>query len=68
MPRFFCVYVLLGKVDETIRYTGIITRDLRDRLNRHNSGSKMVHTTEWKPWIKTHIAISDRRFAARIFV
>ena len=38
MPRFFYVYVLLSKADETIRYTGI-TRDLRARLNKHNRGA-----------------------------
>jgi len=64
---FTYVYILQSELNPRRFYTGC-ARDLRDRLNRHNSG-KMVHTTKWKPWrIKTHIAISDRRFAARIFV
>ena len=44
-------------------YTGR-TGDLRERLDRHNSG-KVPHTAKWKPWrIKTYIAFSNTARAA----
>jgi putative endonuclease len=59
---FTCVYILQSELNPRRFYTGC-ARDLRDRLNRHNSG-KMVHTAKWKPWrIKTYIAVSDRKRA-----
>jgi predicted GIY-YIG superfamily endonuclease len=43
-------------------YTGI-TRDLRERLIRHNSG-KVPYTAKSKPWrVKTYIAFSDAQRA-----
>ena len=63
MGRFTYIYVLQSEIDPSRFYTGS-TRDLRERLVRHNSG-KVAHTAKWKPWrIKTYIALSDVQRAA----
>ena len=60
MTKFSYVYVLQSGRNPERFYTGS-TRDLRERLLRHNGG-KVPHTTKWKPWrIKTYIAFSDSR-------
>jgi len=59
MGSFTYVYILQSESDPSHFYTGR-TGDLRERLDRHNSG-KVPHTAKWKPWrIKTYIAFSDR--------
>jgi putative endonuclease len=62
MERFTYVYVLQSEADPNRFYTGC-TRDLRDRVVRHNRG-QVHHTSKWKPWrIKTYISFSDPRQA-----
>jgi putative endonuclease len=57
------VYILQSESDPSHFYTGR-TGDLRERLDRHNSG-KVPHTAMWKPWrIKTYIAFSNTARAA----
>lgn len=49
------VYILRSLSDLQHHYVGI-TGDLRDRLNRHNTG-EITHTSKYRPWtIKTYIA------------
>jgi len=63
MAKFTYVYVLQSETNPERFYTGS-TRDLRDRLIRHNNG-KVPHTVKWRPWrIKTYIALSDSERAA----
>jgi putative endonuclease len=63
MDSFTYVYILQSESDPRHFYTGR-TKDLRERLNRHNSG-KVPHTAKWKPWrIKTYIAFSNSIRAA----
>ena len=58
MAQFTYVYILQSEMEPDRFYTGC-TRDLRDRLDRHNSG-KVSHTAKWKPWrLKTYIAMSN---------
>ena len=65
MTNFVYVYILQSELDEERFYTGS-TRDLRQRLIRHNTG-KVLHTSKWKPWrIKTYIALSDAVRAAEL--
>jgi len=53
------VYLLESLKTKNKYYTGI-TNDLKERLNRHNTG-KCPHTTEHKPWkLNTYIAFSDK--------
>ncbi len=52
------VYILKSLQLTDQRYIGI-TKDLRQRLNYHNSG-RSVHTAKFIPWkIETYIAFSD---------
>jgi putative endonuclease len=61
MSSFTYVYILQSNPSHF--YMGR-TADLRERLDRHNSG-KVPHTTKWKPWrIKTYIAFSNTTRAA----
>ena len=63
MGSFTYVYILQSESDPSHFYTGR-TGDLRERLDRHNSG-KVPHTAKWKPWrIKTYIAFSNTARAA----
>ena len=65
MTNFVYVYILQSELDEERFYTGS-TRDLRQRLIRHNTG-KVLHTSKWKPWrVKTYIALSDAVRAAEL--
>ena len=48
MGSFTYVYILQSESNPSHFYTGR-TADLRERLDRHNSG-KVPHTTKWKPW------------------
>lgn len=58
MSQFLYVYILQRKSDSERFYTGC-TRELRERLRKHNAG-EVSHTAEWKPWrIKTYLAFSD---------
>jgi len=62
MPRFFYVYVLVSKTDETIRYTGI-TRDVQARVTKHNRG-RCVHTSKCRPWhLEIAVAFKSERKA-----
>ncbi len=62
MEKFTYVYILQSKMNPNCFYIGI-TRDLRERLIRHNSG-KVPHTAKSKPWrVKTYIAFSDAQRA-----
>ena len=55
---FTYVYILQSELDPRRFYTGC-TRDLRERLSRHNNGN-VPHTSKWRPWrIKTYVAFSD---------
>jgi putative endonuclease len=63
MSSFTYVYILQSESNPSHFYTGR-TADLRERLDRHNSG-KVPHTTKWKQWrIKTYIAFSNTTRAA----
>ena len=45
------------------RYYVGITRDLRSRLKKHNSGD-VPHTSKFAPWkVKTYLAFSDEKQA-----
>jgi putative endonuclease len=55
--KFFYVYVIVSKLDEKIRYFGI-TRNLRARIAKHNSGA-CRHTSKWRPW-KIEVAVAFR--------
>ncbi len=58
MSQFLYVYILQSESDSERFYTGC-TRELRERLRKHNAG-EVSHTAEWKPWrIKTYLAFSD---------
>jgi predicted GIY-YIG superfamily endonuclease len=60
---FTYIYILQSEVDPERFYTGL-TKDLRERIKRHNAGG-IPHTSKWRPWkLKTYIAVSDRRRAA----
>ena len=62
MAKYTYVYILQSENSPDCFYTGM-TRDLRERLIRHNSG-KVPHTAKWKPWrIKTYVAFSDSKRA-----
>ena len=59
MSDYHYVYILVSKRDPDRHYVGITT-DLRERLNRHNSG-RCSHTTDHRPWrIETAIAFRSR--------
>lgn len=65
MPQFVYVYILQSEIDSSRYYTGC-TRDLQDRLRRHNGGD-VAHTAKWKPWrLKTCIALSDEARAREL--
>ena len=52
------VYILRSESNPDRHYVGT-TRDLRERLRRHNSGS-VSHTAKYVPWrIKTYLAFED---------
>ena len=57
------VYVyILESCDGAHFYIGI-TKDLRQRLAKHNAG-EVPHTSKYRPWrLKTYIAFSDERQA-----
>jgi putative endonuclease len=56
------VYILRS-LDDPERYYVGITSNLRDRLQRHNSG-QVLHTSRYAPWaIKTYIAFGDKEQA-----
>ncbi len=56
------VYILSSQKQTETFYTGI-TRDLKKRLKKHNSG-EVPHTSKHKPWtLKTYIAFSDKEKA-----
>ena len=62
MNRFHFVYILISEKDSTKHYTGI-SKDLEDRLKRHNAG-EIIHTRKYRPWrIDTAIAFSDKKKA-----
>ena len=62
MPRFFYVYVLVSKTDETIRYTGV-TRDLQARVTKHNL-ERCGHTSKYRPWhLEIAVAFKSERKA-----
>ena len=47
MTHFIYVYILQSEAEPNRFYTGS-TRDLRERITRHNAG-KVSHTAKWKP-------------------
>jgi predicted GIY-YIG superfamily endonuclease len=52
------VYILQSQQYPEHYYVGV-TRDLRDRLKRHNA-CEVPHTSKFVPWtIKTYVAFSD---------
>jgi putative endonuclease len=60
MPEdsFHYVYILQSKAVPDRFYIGL-TRNVRERLNRHTSGN-VAHTARWAPWrIKACIAFSE---------
>ena len=62
---FTYVYILQSEVDPERFYAGL-TKDLRERIKRHNAGG-IPHTSKWRPWkLKTYIAMSDRQRAAEL--
>ena len=64
MPHFFYVYELVSQRDESIRYRGI-TRDLKARLRKHNTGGSL-HTAKYWPWyIEVAVAFRSEAKARR---
>ncbi|HXY60891.1 MAG TPA: GIY-YIG nuclease family protein [Chthoniobacterales bacterium] len=62
MKTFSYVYILISQRDPRVHYSGI-TRDLEDRLVRHNRGA-CIHTARYRPWrIETAIAFRSRQKA-----
>jgi len=58
MKRFFYVYILVSKADQTIHYTGV-TQNLLERLRDHNRGA-CPHSSKYRPWrLETAIAFSS---------
>jgi putative endonuclease len=56
------VYIFQSVASPARYYVGI-ARDLRARLQKHNSG-EVSHTSKYRPWgIKTYIAVSDEEQA-----
>ncbi len=56
------VYILRSEQHPDRHYVGV-TRDLRNRLKKHNAG-EVAHTSKYAPWaIKTYIAFSDEKQA-----
>jgi len=65
MPAFVYVYILQSESDPDRFYVGS-TRDLPDRMRRHNAG-ELIHTAKFTPWrIKTYIALSDEARAREL--
>lgn len=62
MSQVVYVYILQSEAFSDRFYVGY-TRDLKERLRRHNSG-EVSHTAKWKPWrVKTYVAFTDERRA-----
>jgi predicted GIY-YIG superfamily endonuclease len=58
----FYVYILRSKSDPERFYVGV-TRDLGERLARHNAG-QVSHSSKYAPWeLKTYVAFSDEQQA-----
>jgi putative endonuclease len=58
MKSFLYVYILISQANATIHYTGI-TRNLKDRLRKHNDGA-CAHTAKHRPWlIETAVAFTS---------
>ena len=56
------VYILESQDEPESYYQGV-TRDLRTRLEQHNSG-QVAHTSKFKPWkIKNYFAFKDEQKA-----
>jgi predicted GIY-YIG superfamily endonuclease len=63
MP-FSYVYILESESNAEHFYVGL-TDNLRERLQKHNSGG-VPHTAQYCPWkIKTAIAFADRKRAGQ---
>ncbi|MGO9201008.1 MAG: GIY-YIG nuclease family protein [Limisphaerales bacterium] len=63
MQAFHYVYILQSDANPDRYYAGM-TKDLRDRLARHNRGD-VPHTSKHRPWrIKSAIAFRDAARAA----
>lgn len=64
MNKFFYVYILVSKENETAHYTGI-TQYLDQRLGEHNRG-KVPNSSGHRPWrIETAIAfVSEKKARA----
>jgi len=66
MPHFFYVYELVSQRDESIRYRGI-TRDLKARLRKHNTGGSLprqnigrgISKSQSHSDLKTKLAVSS---------
>ena len=59
---FFYAYILQSESHPNRYYSGF-TKELRDRVQRHNDGS-VPHTAKFRPWrIKTAVAFTDRQRA-----
>jgi len=62
MKGFRYVYILVSETNPEIHYSGI-TRDLQQRLLRHNRG-RSDHTAKCRPWrIETAVAFSSNKKA-----
>jgi len=61
--KFFYVYILQSEVAPERFYIGL-TDNLRERLQKHNSGD-VRYTNRLRPWrVKTALAFTDRIKAA----
>lgn len=57
------VYILQSDADPQRYYVGL-TKDLKARLIRHNSG-QVSHTSKYVPWtVKTYVGFDDEAQAA----
>lgn len=62
MQNFHYVYILTSQSDTKAHYIGI-TKNLQNRLQKHNYG-EVPHTSKQKPWkIKTAIAVNSKEKA-----
>ena len=57
------IYVYILQSEDGVHFYGGVTEELRERLEKHNSGG-VPHTSKYRPWrLKTYVAFSDAKQA-----
>lgn len=65
MTGFYYVYMLSDVATRTHHYVGM-TKDIENRLAKHNAG-QVPHTSKFAPWtIDAAIAVRDKTTAAQL--